>query len=254
MTGFTSSNKAAKAKKQFSDKENREAKSSVKHARRQTASISEEEAKKKAVEIAMEEIKRKEKDRDNYIGKNDVLVRSSYKTCSYPDHKIRKITAIVMLLSLSGKVSEAKIDAFYCPTCNKYYILKDDFDSLRKRGGICCKIIEKPVKVTKVNEKEYYEQVEESIYHALGYSVDKQNGPSVKARRAVLDFIIDNGIRTQKQTIDYLGRRIRKNGRAKHMQDAKAEWKLDREYLMSDEHDKRKKIIVDSIIFERHMR
>ncbi len=240
--GTKSEKKKAKAAKREAERQQVAAETEAKIART--------EAKyDQAISSAMEEKKKDE----NCIRADDVVVRARNKTCAYGDHKIRNVRATVCVFSPKRGVSEMHVNAFCCPTCRKYYILENDFDRLKRMGGLCCEIIEKPSKTQSYKQKRSKLQMdlsEQSIFNSLGYNVNQQDALTARERRTILDFVILNRIKTQKQTIGFLEHLIDFNGRKEGMRDAVANWQSDIDYLKNDPRVEMEKFRIRRIFVE----
>ena len=168
-----------------------------------------------------------EKDRE-YIGIEDFLVRSSNYNCANRFHHLQRIHAIVNVLK-NGKVKEVRTEAAYCPECDKYYILERDYQSLKRSGTICCKIIE--FEELLHNKQSFSDWQEKSILRTYGYTVSKTENLTKQERHQILDFVMENKIMTSNQIISHLVWQIETRKRMWNMQDAISKWEDDIRYV-----------------------
>ena len=183
---------------------------------------------------------------------NDLIVRSRIKTCANKDHTIRSVIAIVCVFSPPRGVFEVAVDAFCCPQCKRYYVLQKAFDRLQKKGALCCKIITKQGSQYDFLARNSLGLSDKSIYKSLGYNVNADEGLSASERRSVLDFVIQNGFRTQKETIEFLQWLISYNGKGANMGKAVQKWESDIEYLINGGSPNAERVKIDRIFLTKH--
>ena len=168
-----------------------------------------------------------EEDRE-YIGIEDLLVRSSNYNCANRFHHLQRIHAIVNVLK-NGEVKEVRTEAAYCPECDRYYILERDYQSLKRSGTICCKIIE--FEELLHNKQSFSDWQEKSILRTYGYTVSKTENLTKQERHQILDFVMENKIMTSNQIISHLVWQIETRKRMWNMQDAISKWEDDIRYV-----------------------
>ena len=86
----------------------------------------------------------------------------------------------------------------------------------------------------------------------MGYNAIQEENLTPGERRAILDFIIVNDFRTQKQAIGYLQWLIRRNGRNRNMGNAVRRWQSDIDYLMKRKRSDVKRVKIDRIFLTKH--
>ena len=158
----------------------------------------------------------------------DFLVRVSSIKCRTNGHKIKNVKATVNV-SINGVITEKSISGYYCENCKKYYILESDYQKLRSKGIILCKIVEQKL----INRQSSYGYLlnSESILHSYGYNVNAQENLSSSERRTILKFILNNHILSKsdiKSHLDYLIKRSNNNTK---LQDAIYKWQSDRLFI-----------------------
>lgn len=170
-----------------------------------------------------------------HIHVEDFVVRTKYATCNVAEHDIKEVRAVVCVFSYDGGLKEVTIDAFCCPKCRRFFILEKDYHKLLRQGIPCCQIIsndEDPIKFI-LNDNEYNDELnEESFLRSLGYTVNAQDNLSDWDRWKILDFVIENGFRTQSDVIGFLNWLIDFHGRRSNMENAVKKWNKDIEYLI----------------------
>jgi len=183
---------------------------------------------------------------------NDLVVRTSIRTCGQANHNIEEVIAIICVFTPGRGVYEVAVDAFCCRRCRKYFILEEAFDRVAARGSLCCRVITKQAKMKEAMPKRFRDLSDESLFKQLGYSVGKKEDLTPSERRTVLDFAIENGLKTQKETIGFIQHLIRFNGRGPHMGDSVQKWNSDIKYLMSSRTVNVERIRIDRIFLTEH--
>lgn len=183
---------------------------------------------------------------------SDLVVRARTSTCGFEKHEIREVIALVNVFDPKRGVVEVAVDAFCCPTCRRYYVLEKNFDRVARRGSLCCRVIVRPGQVQEFIPSNHKELAEKSLFRQLGYSVGKEEGLSDGERRAILDFAIENGFKTQKQTVSFLEWLIRFNGGQKNMRQAVRKWESDIKYLISDKSGRANHVKIDRVFLTKH--
>ena len=169
-----------------------------------------------------------EEDDISAIDIQDILVRTSNARCYERDHVLDKINAHVNVINKKNYQKQVvEIPAYYCRTCNRYYILERDYDALKEMGIICCQVIE----LKDLKRDEYSYLAAKSLPMLYGYNVSKTSRLSEKERRLILDMIISNGIWSKARCIEFIGWLISKNCNRKNMASAIAKWNSDIDYL-----------------------
>lgn len=74
-----------------------------------------------------------------------LVVRCGHGTHDEHGHELVRITALVNVLSRHGSVQPMEVRAYWCPKCDQYYLLEDDWLALKRRGIVCCRVVEKAV-------------------------------------------------------------------------------------------------------------
>lgn len=129
---------------------------------------------------------------------NEFLVRRSYGSHRTNGHSLEPIRATVSILPKSGgSPISVEFDAYWCPKCHKYFMVEGTYTRLKRRGYICCKVVEeKDLGTKKAGDGLYGNLASESILHMYGYTVNQQDNLSEAERRTIISFVIENCIQT----------------------------------------------------------
>lgn len=133
---------------------------------------------------------------------NSVIILSNTLKCSF-NHHTDDITAKIPVLDKNGEIYYIETRASYCPVCNRFTILKDEFDKIA--DIVTCKVIDetsscKPSDQTQTNEAEN----DGSILKYYGYNVQTQKNISEQQRHIILSSVIEAGIMSRGQVVDLL--------------------------------------------------
>ena len=176
----------------------------------------------------------------------DIIVKTLQKSCSELSHSVEKVPAIVKVKDkYNHKIVEIEFDAYYCRTCNRYYILQEDYDKLITKGTPQCKVID----INYIPGPFGYP--EQSFLKMCGYSVDKKTGLSSKERKEILNSVIVNGIYTKERLISFLEWLIRQNASKPSMVDAVNKWENDILYLRDWERPTGKPISIKGMFIQK---
>ncbi len=158
---------------------------------------------------------------------------------------LEKTNARVNVINKNNFQQETvEVTAYYCRTCNRYYILERDYSILSNMGVICCQVID----LKDLNDDGYEYLRKKSLPGLYGYNVSKKAGLSAKERRLILDMIISNHVWSKNRCIGFIKWLIEKNCRKKNMDDAIAKWNSDIDYLRGG-----KNIILQTLKLEKYM-
>ena len=180
----------------------------------------------------------------NLIEVEDVMVRTSMARCYNKDHVIERIRASIRIYnSKSLRIETVQINAYYCATCNRYYILEEDYEDLKERGTVCCRVVE----LKDLENLNHPGWAEKSILRLYGYSVAQKDNLSEKERRNILDFIIYNDIWDKERCIDFISWLVSNNSNRANMDLAIRKWNSDIMYLRQGHRPPAKNFIIGTI-------
>ena len=117
-----------------------------------------------------------------------------------------------------------------CANCAQYQIEYAKFEKLWKEYGL------PKVEIVYLGAEgdidgDYWNDL--SVFREYGYTVSQERGLTARQRQQLLKRIIDQGIRSKQETIHFLRRRIRFNGRKIENWLARSKWEEDLHYVES---------------------
>ncbi|MDO4798729.1 MAG: hypothetical protein Q4A01_12005 [Coriobacteriales bacterium] len=160
---------------------------------------------------------------------NEFLVRRSYGSHRTNGHSLEPIRATVSILPRSGgSPIPVEFDAYWCPKCRKYFMGEGTYTRLKRRGYICCKIVEeKDLGTKRVGDGLYGNLASESILHMYGYTVNQQDNLSEVERRTIISFVIENRIQSAQDIAHLLEWLISQREGNPRMSVAVSRWRSD---------------------------
>ncbi len=164
------------------------------------------------------------------ISAKDFLTRTHTFQCSKKGHKIQDITAKVKILLSTGKVEVVEFPAAYCETCKKYFILENEFQKLKCKGIVVCKVVENEFwrNLENINP---YNLNKESTLHILGYNVNSVANLTTAQRWAILEIAVDENILSKMEICSHLDYLIKRSRTRKNFEAAISKWREDREHI-----------------------
>lgn len=186
------------------------------------------------------------------LGKKDFLVRTHRPRCFSNNHEVIDVMAITKLLTPENKVLNVAFSGAYCKTCDKYFILKHEYELFGKYGKFLCKTAEElyvcgeyicDLRDILVNDV--------SILKYVGYTVDQRSGLFSEDRLQILISLIENGILTKFEILTYLNQFIEQHYYQENFDMAVAKWQLDYDCLMKYVPKNSPNVTVDTISYGR---
>ena len=154
---------------------------------------------------------------------NTLYVYKGLLSCQRKGHHL--ITATAVMLGLKNK--DVRMTVTYCKDCNRFFISEVSYEYYRKKyGAIIGNIKLEHSNVTYNGEF----LAEESPLHLCGYNVNQQDNYSREERRFIISKIIDRGIMSKLEVINYLEYFISHNGQQSRNWLALAKWKEDLQF------------------------
>lgn len=174
-------------------------------------------------------------DNTNMIIKNvlakDFVVRVHVFRCSAENHKLVDIICRVRILNKEGKIETHLVPGAYCRDCDRYFILDADYQRLKEKGILVCKVVEEEFWSEREKENDYNNLSQESTLHMLGYNVNVQTNISKEQRWRLLEIIIDEGVLTAMEVRSHLNWLIRRSKNVHNLDDARLKWEVDVEHI-----------------------
>lgn len=193
------------------------------------------------------EIKKSEK--SQYV---KAVVLSHNRKCVYEEHHLTPVTAIIKVLAINNnKVIDVKIPAAHCKECNQYIILKTDFNSIKQKGTLLCRVIDETPEYIAKHKNSSYSGTESKV-HRLGYNVIKQGyNYTFAQRRIILANIIENYGITQHEILSMLDTNIARKINLPNYTEAVEKWQKDREFVANYKTGDVPEVIIDEIIVNK---
>lgn len=159
------------------------------------------------------------------------LVYSDVGGCEIDGHNVEKIKARVYVVDENGERKPREVVAWLCKDCKAYYIKKSMYKTLKGWGQILCNVYS--ANMFEELKKGYNPVLlqAESTLHRCGYNVGKKDDLSERARRRILESIIESGTLTKSEIIRHIGYLIERNEVKDNMDEALAKWRADRDWL-----------------------
>lgn len=158
------------------------------------------------------------------ISKVSVLVRSHANVCRSKGHNIENVVITINILSAQGIVNQVNVSGMHCLTCGLFYISNSDFELVRRKGIILCRVVEDIKDLTKSTNGRLQT---ESLLHQYGYNVNAKSGITSIQRQKILSLIIDEKIMSKYEIISHITWLISMRKNANNMKDAIQKWNED---------------------------
>ena len=131
----------------------------------------------------------------------------------------------------SGKIETHSVKGAYCRDCDRYYILDTDYQRLKEKGILVCKVVEEEFWLDREKGNGYDNLSQESILHMLGYNVNAQKNLSKEQRWRLLEIIVDEGVLTATEVRSHINWLIRRSKNINNLNDARLKWEADVEHI-----------------------
>lgn len=177
-----------------------------------------------------------------------IIVLSNTLKCS-SSHNIIDIVAKLPVLNEHGEISYINKNASYCSTCNRFTILKEDFNTIK--DVIMCKVIDETISYYENNCSSDMEIMQKnSILSQYGYNVQARKDLSEQQRHIILSSIIEAQILTRREVIDHITTLIDRGSKIPNWKSATQKWKDDRQFVSEYHSDSLPEVIFNSIILK----
>ena len=180
------------------------------------------------------------------INNGDFVIRTNLFKCFHKKHIVEEIIAIVSVVTKEGKIVEKKVPGAYCPKCNCYFLLEQQYKKLKESGILLCQVVEGKI---------YYQDgclknmnmAKESLLMQNGYNVKANNGLTDVQRQIILANIIDNKILAPHTICSYLGMFISQKKNLPQYREAVLKWEKDRNFVFTYKNEIKRKVEIQSI-------
>lgn len=166
----------------------------------------------------------------------DFIVRTNVNRCLYSSHTLTPVNALVSIIN-QGIAKEYSFPGMYCTRCNKYYMYEGTYQSMKRIGYICCKVIKlselKQFEGADKNNSLFDSWQSRSLLNLYGYTVDQNKNLTSKERHQILAFIIENNILPQYKIVNYIQGFIKLRKNNKNMRSAIDKWNEDMKYVLN---------------------
>lgn len=176
-----------------------------------------------------------------------IQVQKTIKSCINKKHQISDITVQIPMIHKNGTVGFEILPATYCNQCQKYIMLKDDFDKIE--GIILCEVIDE---TTNENESSggFSSSDKQSELYRHGYNVQAKKGLSETQRHIILLSLINSNKIGKGEICSYLGGLIEKYQPIPKFSEAVKKWKDDRDFVAKSNSEDIPSYVADKIILK----
>lgn len=176
-----------------------------------------------------------------------IQVQKTIKSCINKKHQISDITVQIPMIHKNGTVGFEILPATYCNQCQKYIMLKDDFDKIE--GIILCEVIDE---TTNENESsgDFSSSDKQSELYRHGYNVQAKKGLSETQRHIILLSLINSNKIGKGEICSYLGGLIEKYQPIPKFSEAVKKWKDDRDFVAKSNSEDIPSYVADKIILK----
>lgn len=179
---------------------------------------------------------------------NSVIILKNTLNCSF-NHHINDIIAKIPVLDKNGEVNYVETRASYCSECNRFTILKDEFDKIS--DIITCKVIDETSTYKSYNSTQTDETENDgSILKYYGYNVQTQENISEQQRHIILSSVIEAGIMSRRQVVDLLEINIKRKSTRPDCASAIQKWNDDIEFVNTYKTEDLPKVVFDKIVLK----
>lgn len=178
----------------------------------------------------------------------NIIVLTTNRMCS-KNHEMLDYVANVPVINKEGKIVFTKENISYCKQCQRYLMLKRDFEAIN--GIIACQIIDKTkaLHIDNVDDEIEISQ-KQSVLYKYGYNVKTKDNISDKQRHMILSLVIESGILTRQQITSHLDTLIERGSKIPKWKDATGKWRQDRHYVSSYKTENLPKVITEKLILK----
>lgn len=177
----------------------------------------------------------------------DVIVLSTVASCMAKDHNVIDYNVNIPTIEKNGDIKYICRNVAYCNECNKYIMLKSDFNKID--NIIACQVIDQTV--TQNSEKDEIEiSQKQSLLYQYGYNVKTKDNLSDKQRHLILALVVESGILSRVQISSHLDTLIERGGKIPKWAEATKKWKQDRYYISKYKTEKLPTIITNKLILK----
>ena len=176
-----------------------------------------------------------------------VIVLSNTLKCS-TNHKTKDLLAKIPVLNVNGAISYLKINASYCFDCNRFTMLKDDFNSIK--DIIIGKIIDETYTYQNNVDNSFEMEQSKSILSQYGYNVQTKKDLSVQQRQIILSSLIEAHIMERRDVINHINTLLERGSKIPTWKMVTKKWKEDKQFVADYKSDTLPNVIFNNIILK----
>lgn len=167
------------------------------------------------------------------VSPKSIITRVNLYRCSNKMHKLINIRCRIKILTPNGKIEDNIVAGAYCETCDKYFLLEKEFQQLKLKGILVCKVVEEDYWLFDGTKNGFANLNKESLLHILGYNVNAQADLSKLQRWRLLEVIVDEGIMTITEIQSHLQWLIIRSRKNHNFEEARIKWEMDYNHISS---------------------
>ncbi len=160
---------------------------------------------------------------------NDFVVISNISHCTHENHNVQDINANISVIKSSGEVRLDKVRASYCYECNRFVILKQDFD--RIDGILNCRVINKLNQPHNSDYSNFEISDKDTLFNQRGYNVNCIDNLPTLQRQCILRQILENKELSKSEICSYIDTLISRGEKRPNWCNAVIKWKHDRRFI-----------------------
>lgn len=187
------------------------------------------------------------KNEHEYIYFHDVIVLKTIRNCIIAQHAVKDVIAYVNVVDNDGKITKQRVVTTYCPKCNKFYMLKSEFDKIN--GIVLCRIIDE-TKINKTFASDFNMSAAESKMHEYGYNVNVNSQLPQKQRQIILSSLIESNIMSKNEILSHLQTLIERGTKIPNWKEAVQKWKDDYKFISNYDMGDLSEISIDKFILK----
>lgn len=176
-----------------------------------------------------------------------IQVKKTLGNCINKGHEISDIIIQVPVVYENGEVDFETLSATYCEQCQKYIVLKSDFDNVI--GIILCKVIDETYESKNSSDGFYLEDRQSKLYQH-GYHAQSKNALTEEQRHIILSSLLKSQIMKKGEICSYLNDLIERYKNNHKFSEAIKKWEDDYKFMRSMDCENLPSYIADKIVLK----
>lgn len=170
------------------------------------------------------------------IENKDFLTRYNLQHCVKNKHDFEDITARIQLADESGHIKTCDVPAVHCHTCEKYYLLETEYQTIKKQGIPLCAVVEQEHWTNPDSQNPWKTSGKGgSVMYTHGYNVSAYSDLSTLQRQCILTRLIEDGTLTKAEITSHLDTLIKRASHIPVLANARKKWIADRAFVTDTE-------------------